>query len=431
MLTSFILAGSFAFLQGWLGNSNSNVLSATGLKCDQSPFVGIGTNLPTEQLHTTLGVRFEGLTQNDKSQQLLVQDASGKLYWRDAASIVPPAPPSNFWNIVGNAGTNAGAIFLGTTDNQPLIIKSNNSERMRITENGNIGVGIINPKTFFHIVRGNTTGAIAFPYETFVVERNSDLKLGIYNSGQPATGGASIAFGYSNYLKDGLYPGYDIQYGIDRSNRSFLRFNGLNRTTQGLVVNANENHLVIDSVGRIGIHLGPVNGQPNLPTAYLHVRDSVRFQDLPRGTGDYLVIDNLGYVKRNSSAFQSTSSVDSKGLENKIEILKDEIAMLKAQINDIKGQMKSNVITLKTSQTVYSVYPNPANNILHIDLKSNSSSSIVTKLVMSTADGKILKSLPIYSNYDFSVKGYAAGAYILTFFENENAVQSERIIIEN
>ena len=35
--------------------------------------------------------------------------------------------------------------FLGTTDNQPLVVRTNGVERVRVTENGLVGVGIANP----------------------------------------------------------------------------------------------------------------------------------------------------------------------------------------------------------------------------------------------------------------------------------------------
>ena len=49
------------------------------------------------------------------------------------------------WNLSGNSGTNAATQFLGTTDEQPLVIKANNAEALRVTFTGNIGIGIDAP----------------------------------------------------------------------------------------------------------------------------------------------------------------------------------------------------------------------------------------------------------------------------------------------
>jgi hypothetical protein len=44
------------------------------------------------------------------------------------------------WNITGNAGLDSTKNFLGTTDAQPLILKTNNTEALRITGAGNLKV---------------------------------------------------------------------------------------------------------------------------------------------------------------------------------------------------------------------------------------------------------------------------------------------------
>lgn len=45
------------------------------------------------------------------------------------------------WNLNGNLGTNPTTNYLGTSDNQDLVLKTNNFERIRINSNGKIGIG--------------------------------------------------------------------------------------------------------------------------------------------------------------------------------------------------------------------------------------------------------------------------------------------------
>ena len=45
------------------------------------------------------------------------------------------------WQLTGNASTTPGTHFVGTTDNQHLVFKTNNTERARIFNNGNFLVG--------------------------------------------------------------------------------------------------------------------------------------------------------------------------------------------------------------------------------------------------------------------------------------------------
>ncbi|WP_072921703.1 cell wall anchor protein [Chryseobacterium sp. OV279] len=61
------------------------------------------------------------------------------------------------WNLTGNSGTNSSGNFIGTTDNQPLVLKTNSAEAMRILPDGKIRVGINDPKAngaeFFRIYK--------------------------------------------------------------------------------------------------------------------------------------------------------------------------------------------------------------------------------------------------------------------------------------
>jgi hypothetical protein len=50
------------------------------------------------------------------------------------------------WLLTGNAGTNPAVNFIGTTDAQPLVIRTNNTERMRVTETGRVGIGTTTPE---------------------------------------------------------------------------------------------------------------------------------------------------------------------------------------------------------------------------------------------------------------------------------------------
>jgi hypothetical protein len=49
--------------------------------------MGIGTNLPTAQLHTTGTVRFAGLTSDSTKSRVLVSDANGNVFYRDASTL--------------------------------------------------------------------------------------------------------------------------------------------------------------------------------------------------------------------------------------------------------------------------------------------------------------------------------------------------------
>jgi hypothetical protein len=60
------------------------------------------------------------------------------------------------WLLSGNSGTNPPTEFIGTTDAQSWVMKTDNAERARILSNGNFGIGEINPSDKLQISNGNT-----------------------------------------------------------------------------------------------------------------------------------------------------------------------------------------------------------------------------------------------------------------------------------
>jgi hypothetical protein len=46
------------------------------------------------------------------------------------------------WNLTGNSGTSSSTNFIGTTDNQPLVLKSNNNAGLRLLPEGDVRIGL-------------------------------------------------------------------------------------------------------------------------------------------------------------------------------------------------------------------------------------------------------------------------------------------------
>jgi hypothetical protein len=66
------------------------------------------------------------------------------------------------WKLLGNAGTNAGTNFLGTTDAADLVFRTNNTERIRtLGSNGKVGIGTSAPTMRLDVTDASTTASDA------------------------------------------------------------------------------------------------------------------------------------------------------------------------------------------------------------------------------------------------------------------------------
>lgn len=110
------------------------------------------------------------------------------------------------WNLNGNAGTNSSTDFVGTTDNQSLVFKTNNTEKLSISENGRfIAYGISQPgavwdkNLFFGGGVANPTGLYntvfgmgAFTYNP---GGSGNTALGLNTLGAISSGNSNTAVG--------------------------------------------------------------------------------------------------------------------------------------------------------------------------------------------------------------------------------------------
>ena len=111
-----------------------------------------------------------------------VNDVTPGIYYCDGTKwlrLSTSTTSTGGWSLTGNAGTNPATDYIGTTDNNPLVVRTNGSERMRVSQNGNIGIGTNNPAATLDVqgsvVIGTlTTGNIATD-SVLVVDPSSGL----------------------------------------------------------------------------------------------------------------------------------------------------------------------------------------------------------------------------------------------------------------
>jgi len=124
---------------------------------DKGGNVGIGLINPANKLEikstvaNASGLRFTNLTSASPTVA-----ANGKALSVDANGDVVLMPSaSDAWKLLGNAGTTAGTNFLGTTDAQDLVFKTNNTEKARVTTGGYVGIATNAPREFLEIANAS------------------------------------------------------------------------------------------------------------------------------------------------------------------------------------------------------------------------------------------------------------------------------------
>lgn len=125
--------------------------------------IGIGTTTPNTSAalditSTNRGLLIPRMTQAQKNA--IVTPATGLLvYQTDGASGFwfyngaswQPFSAGSGWGLTGNLGTLPALNKLGTTDNQSLVLRANNSEVSRILGSGDVGIGTTTPTAKLHL----------------------------------------------------------------------------------------------------------------------------------------------------------------------------------------------------------------------------------------------------------------------------------------
>lgn len=86
----------------------------------------------------------------------------------------------NYWKLTGNNGTDPAINFLGTSNGDPLVIRTNNIERMRILKNGHVGIGSLNPKVVLSVY-SNENVSLTSPGE-FMLGKDTKYNMVFDNS---------------------------------------------------------------------------------------------------------------------------------------------------------------------------------------------------------------------------------------------------------
>lgn len=125
-------------------NAQNIGMNATGASADPSAMLDISS--------TTSGLLIPRMTTAQRvaisspATSLIVFDITlNGFYFFNGLTWQPITSSTTGWDILGNTGTNATTNFIGTTDAVDFVTRTANTERMRITSTGNVGIGNASP----------------------------------------------------------------------------------------------------------------------------------------------------------------------------------------------------------------------------------------------------------------------------------------------
>lgn len=235
------------------------------------------------------------------------------------------------WLTTGNNNITTSN-FLGTTNSQPLIIKTNNIERIRFMANGNIGIGTKSPESKLHVFKGSAGTVTGYPDAPLIVESSNHSYINLLAPDANETG---FLFGK---------PESNISGGIIYNN--FLTPKGLQFRTNGNITN-----MVLTANGQLGIGT-------NAPDPYtLKVSHIAYGLDIEyRNTGDNwemsvfgdLGLWSNGFMKGNFSSIDgSYSAISDERMKTNIQDMTSVLTKIKA-LHPVTYQFKNN-----NNQTLY------------------------------------------------------------------------------
>jgi hypothetical protein len=333
---------------------------------------------------------------------------------------------SQSWLLTGNAGTNSSTNFVGTTDTQRLVFRTNNVERATITSAGNVGIGISNPALPLHIFSNTADNFLRLsgtgPSIQFI-SGTTTTRLGklAFSSGPAEYVGTSVA---GDFILQNLDTAGSLIFGTNHA------ANGLERmriTSSGYVGIA-----TTTPTAKLDINCVAVSGKTN--------PSNIRFENLQSGAGTILVIDSNGYVFKAASG-ASASVAQATPLSTDLQA---QVENLKAQVQELRSLLSNrlqltpaqlNSLNAETSTWLGDNKPNPASGSTIIEY-SLPAGVMAASCQVYSLDGKMINSIPLSpasgkGTIQVGTNKLSSGMYIYSLIINGKVADTKKMVVNN
>ena len=185
IITIALFAHALIYSQGVSINTTGNAADASAMLDISSTTSGL--LIPRMDSATIAGISLPATSllvyQTDKDSGFYFYDGTN---W--TPFLIRGTAANSGWSTKGNTGTNPSNNFIGTTDANDWVIRTNNSERARVMSDGRVGIGTNNPSglSALHVV--SSTDSTQFVKLDHTGSSNTTLWLGDPNTITNETG---------------------------------------------------------------------------------------------------------------------------------------------------------------------------------------------------------------------------------------------------
>ncbi len=219
------------YVTKWIDVTAGAEVICNSIIYDTGTNVGISTTTPGQKLHVN-GIVRVGAVDTDNAAQVVGRDSDGDLVAVNLGNSLTlsdgtlDVSGSGFeaWLLDGNTGTTAGADYLGTTDAEDLIIKTNGTSRIYVigetTHRGNVGVNTSTPTAKLHVYLADNVSENTSIYGYVTNASNDNIAVkgladsdGDYNYGGHFEAATSSGLSTVNYGVTASASGATTNYG--------------------------------------------------------------------------------------------------------------------------------------------------------------------------------------------------------------------------
>ena len=210
-VTLFLLFGTVHAQNVGIGTSVPDNSAKLHIEANDMGLLIPNVSIPDTAFATPVTAPATGLLVWNTNLSTIGGNGRGFYYWDGTkwVMLAIDSPSGDEWLLLGNAGTSSATNFLGTTDDEELVFRTNNTEDMRISTNGNVSIGTVIADARLRVEIGSTDILTNYGILNEFAGGDPANTYAIYNQNTSATNNAKYGI-YNNVTNSGSGARYGL-----------------------------------------------------------------------------------------------------------------------------------------------------------------------------------------------------------------------------